>query len=91
MSDFYELLRKKPSSWFMLLGCNSILVASFMKWSVCLDFLARMLLLGKICWPRAILCFAIVDFSGQYNHITVVFISPRLDGSDHTVHICLVI
>ena len=61
-----------------------------LKWSVSLDFLARMLLLSKICWPRATLCFAIVDFSGQYNH-TVAFISPRLDGSDHTVHVCLVI
>jgi hypothetical protein len=94
MSDFCELCREKPSSCFML-GCNSDAVASFMKQSMSVDYFARMVVLGKISWPRATLCSAIVDFSGQYNQIMVAFISPHLDGSNQSCqytlfHICLV-
>jgi hypothetical protein len=41
MRGFHDLLREKPSSLFMLLGWNSIYIASLMIWSIHLDFLAR--------------------------------------------------
>ena len=53
-------------------------------------FLARMLSLGKVWWSRVTPCLAIVDFSGHYSQIMAAFISPLLDGTDHTVHNCLV-
>jgi len=70
----------------MLLVRNSIAFASFMKWSMCLDFFGQNAIVRQDLMAKS----NTVDFSGQYNHITAVFISPHLDGSDHTVHICLV-
>jgi hypothetical protein len=42
MRGFYNLLRQKPSSLFILLGWSSISIASLMEWSMYLAFVARM-------------------------------------------------
>jgi hypothetical protein len=70
----------------MLLVRNVIAFASFMKWSVCLDFFGQDAIVRQDLMAKS----NTVDFSGQYNHIMAVFISRHLDGSDYTVHICLV-
>jgi hypothetical protein len=46
MKGFDDLLWKKPSSLFMLLGWISSSVTSLMMWPVCLDFLVSMLVTG---------------------------------------------
>jgi hypothetical protein len=43
MRGFHARLREKPSSPFMLLGWSSVFIASLMTQSICLYFLARML------------------------------------------------
>lgn len=54
---FYDLLRKKPSSQFMPLGCSSISITSLR--ATCLDFLARMLkLMSRMSQSRSMLCSA---------------------------------
>jgi len=77
-----NLLCEKPSSLLLLSGWSSNFITSLIRHSICLGFLARILMSWNWKqWPMPMLCSAMADFSSWLKPVVLMlFLDPGLNG-----------
>ena len=65
----HNLPKNNLSSWFMSPSCSLISITSHISQYIHLDFLARILALFRILWPKSRLCSATAKISGSCSQL----------------------